>query len=566
MTVSHNDAGRPLPPPAGAAPGPAPTPGGGGADAPPAPAIEMLGIYKRFGPVQASAGAHLRVYPGEIHCLLGENGAGKSTLMKILYGLYAMDAGEIRIRGRTAVIRSPGDAMRAGIGMVHQHFMLVDDFTVAENVIAGMEPRRRGLIDMAAARRLVAEYSRRFGLHVDPGARVEDLSVGQQQRVEILKALIRGAEFLILDEPTAVLTPQEADELFRVMRQLKAEGKTIIFITHKLKETMAVADRVTVLRAGRDAGSMPASQTTPQRLAELMVGRRVLLQVPAPPAQRGPALLQLENVTVKGAGKDLLRSVNLQVRGGEILGIAGVEGNGQLELEEVVAGWRTPDQGRVRIAGRDVAGMGPRRRRRLGLAHIPSDRLRRGLAPALSVEQNVVLGRHWGQPYARLGVLRRPAVRELADAVTSRFDVRGGRGPVGGLSGGNQQKLVVGRELYHNPWVILACQPTRGVDVGAIERIHRELLDMRARGAAVLLISADLDELLALSDRLAVIYEGEIVAEGETGQFTEEMLGLLMAGQRPSGGSGRNAAGRNGTGRDGAGRDGAGPTEATAGD
>jgi len=493
----------------------------------------MVGIQKWFGPVQANADVHLRVFPGEIHCLLGENGAGKSTLMKILYGLYPMDAGEIRVRGRSVTIRSPRDAMDAGIGMVHQHFMLVDDFTVAENVIAGMEPTRGGLIDMARARRRTAEVAQRFGLHVHPDARVEQLSVGQQQRVEILKALVRGAEILILDEPTAVLTPQEADELFHVMRQLKADGKTILFITHKLKETMAVSDRVTVLRGGRVAGTMPASATSPEQLAELMVGRRVMLRVTAPPAQPGPTLLHLDGVTVRGAGKDRLRSVSLRVRGGEIVGVAGVEGNGQLELEEVIAGWRAPDAGRVRISGRDLAGLGPGRRRRLGLAHIPSDRLRRGLAPSLPVEHNAVLGRHWGQPYARLGVLRTGAVRELVNAVVSRFDVRGGPGPVKGLSGGNQQKLVVGRELYHNPWVILACQPTRGVDVGAIERIHRELLRMRARGAAVLLISADLDELLALSDRLVVLYEGAIVAEGEASRFTEEELGLLMAGQRP---------------------------------
>src|SRR5690606_296577 len=321
--------GRPPRTPAGAG-SPTTDDGGGRADTPrasPAPVIEMVGIQKWFGPVQANADVHLRVFPGEIHCLLGENGAGKSTLMKILYGLYPMDAGEIRVRGRSVTIRSPRDAMDAGIGMVHQHFMLVDDFTVAENVIAGMEPTRGGLIDMARARRRTAEVAQRFGLHVHPDARVEQLSVGQQQRVEILKALVRGAEILILDEPTAVLTPQEADELFHVMRQLKADGKTILFITHKLKETMAVSDRVTVLRGGRVAGTMPASATSPEQLAELMVGRRVMLRVTAPPAQPGPTLLHLDGVTVRGAGKDRLRSVSLRVRGGEIVGVAGVEGN-----------------------------------------------------------------------------------------------------------------------------------------------------------------------------------------------------------------------------------------------
>lgn len=498
----------------------------------PRPALQMLNVSKRFGDVQANDNVSLQVFPGEIHCLLGENGAGKSTLMKILYGLYTPDAGEIRIHGRPVSIRSPKDAMNAGIGMVHQHFMLVDNFTVAENVIVGMEPTRRGLIHRAEAERMVEQFGRRFGLHVDPKARVEQLSVGQQQRVEIVKAIIRGSEFLILDEPTAVLTPHEADELFQVMRRLKTDGKTIIFITHKLKETMAVADRVTVMRGGRNVATLKTDDTSPQELAELMIGRRVTLRVTAPPSRQGPPLLALEDVTVRAGGRDALRSVNLEVRGGEIVGVAGVEGNGQLELEEVIAGWRAPDTGRIRLAGQDVTRLNPRGRRRLGLAHIPSDRLRRGLAPSLPLEFNAVLGRHWEKPYARFGVLRRRVVRELADAITSCFDVRGGRGPVRRLSGGNQQKLVVGRELHHNPSVILACQPTRGVDIGAIERIHQELLRRRAQGAAILLISADLDELLSLSDRLVVLFEGQIVAQGRKAEFTESSLGMLMAGQR----------------------------------
>lgn len=500
----------------------------------PAPVIEMINISKRFGDVQANADVNLRVFPGEIHCLLGENGAGKSTLMKGLYGLYPVDAGEIRVRRHPVTIRSPRDAMAVGIGMVHQHFMLVDDFTVAENVIAGMEPTRGGLIDMDEAHRIVTDFGQRFGLYVDPAARVEQLSVGEQQRVEILKALIRGTDFLILDEPTAVLTPQEVNELFHVMQQLKTDGKTIIFITHKLKETMAFSDRVTVLRGGRDVGTMRTADTSPEELAQLMVGRRVMLRVKPPPAKQGPPLLQLDDVTVTGAGKHPLRSVSLRVRGGEIVGVAGVEGNGQLELEEVIAGWRVPDSGRVRIGGRDLTGAGPKLRRRLGLAHIPSDRLRRGLATSLSMERNAVLGRHWSPPYARLGLLRAGHIRQFTAELATRFDVRGSRGPVSELSGGNQQKLVVGRELYHNPWVILACQPTRGVDVGAIERIHQALLAMRSRGAAILLISADLEELLALSDRLVVMFEGEIIADGETDSFTEATLGLLMAGQSPA--------------------------------
>ena len=496
----------------------------------------MRGVHKRFGPVVANDGVDLAVAPGEIHCLLGENGAGKSTLMKILYGLYQPDGGEIRVRGRQVRMRGPRDAMALGIGMVHQHFMLVDRMTVAENLIAGIEPVRHGLIDLARAREQVRAIADRYGLRVDPDARVHDLSVGEQQRVEILKALMRNADVLILDEPTAVLTPQEVDELFHVMQQLKADGKTLIFITHKLRETMAFSDRVTVLRAGRNAGTVQTAATNPQELAEMMVGRHVTLRVSRPPQTPGDVLLELEGVSVTdGRGHARLRGVSLTVRSGEILGIAGVEGNGQLELEEAVAGLRPLAGGKVRIGGQEPLRAGPQGRRDLGLAHIPSDRLRRGLAAPLRLTRNGILGRHWRAPFALRGVLREPPIRSHVSQLLERFQIRGRlEAPAGTLSGGNQQKLVVARELAHGPKVILACQPTRGVDVGAIEQIHAQLLKMRSAGAAILLISADLDELMALSDRLAVLYEGRILVEGPAERFTKPELGLWMAGQRPA--------------------------------
>ncbi|MFO7311575.1 MAG: ABC transporter ATP-binding protein [Bacillota bacterium] len=499
------------------------------------PIVELIGIRKRFGPVVANDGVDLAVLRGEIHCLLGENGAGKSTLMKILYGLYPPDGGEIRVRGQKVHIRSPRDAMALGIGMVHQHFMLVDRLTVAENLIAGQEPVRNGLLDLRRARQAIREMADRYGLRVDPDARVQDLSVGEQQRVEILKALMRNVDILILDEPTAVLTPQEVDELFRVMLQLKADGKTLIFITHKLRETMAFSDRVTVLRNGRHVGTWRTADTSPEQLAEMMVGRQVTLRVARPHRLPGDVLLELDRVSaIDDRGQPRLRDVTLSVRSGEILGIAGVEGNGQLELEEVIAGLRPISSGRIRINGQEPRQPGPRGRRALGLAHIPSDRLRRGLAAPLPVTRNGILGRHWQPPFARRGVLREPAIRSHVGQLLAEFQIRGRLdAPASTLSGGNQQKLVVARELAHGPRVILACQPTRGVDVGAIEHIHSRLLEMRAAGAAILLISADLDELLALSDRLVVMYEGTIVAEGPADRFTRKELGLWMAGQRP---------------------------------
>ncbi len=499
-----------------------------------APAVRMVGITRRFGPVVANDGVDLEVRSGEIHCLLGENGAGKSTLMKILFGLLAPDSGSIELFGRPVRLRGPQDALACGVGMVHQHFMLAGRLTVAENMVAGLEPTRLGLLDSRRARRLVEEASRRFGLAVDPDRRVETLSVGEQQRVEILKALMRQARILILDEPTAVLTPQETEELFSVMRRLREQGHTLIFITHKLRETMAVADRVTVLRAGRNVGTFRPSETTPQELAERMVGRRVRLAPDKAPARRGEPVWALEDVTLRGpGGRARLSSVSLAVHAGEIVGVAGVEGNGQLELEEVACGLRVPDAGRVLLGGRPLGSGGPAAFLALGGAAIPSDRSRRGLAAGFSVEENTILGSQRRRPFVRRGFLQTGAVAEHARGLLLRFDVRapGLRVPVEALSGGNQQKLLVGRELARNPRFILAAQPTRGIDVGATEQVHRELLERRAAGAGILLISTELEELFALSDRLVVLYEGRIVAEGPVEAFDERRLGLLMAGQ-----------------------------------
>ena len=508
----------------------------------------MRGIVKRFGNVIASDHVDFAARPGEIHCLLGENGAGKSTLVKILFGLYPKDGGSIFLDGRPVEIKSPAHAIRLGIGMVHQHFMLVDRLTVLENLIAGMEPTRRGFIDIEAARDHVHSVATQYGLAVDVDARVEELSVGEQQRVEILKALLRSAKVLILDEPTAVLTPQEVDELFRVMQSLKARGMTLIFITHKLRETMAFSDRVTVLRGGRNAGTVNTSETTPEELAEMMVGRKVMLRVERPPAKTGPVLLEARGIDVVDAsGRKRLAGVSLQVRAGEILGVVGVEGNGQLELEEVLTGLRRPASGSVLICGKELwtgkdPSAAPCRFRALGGAHIPSDRLRRGLIESLPLTRNAILGRQ-GEPafhrrgYGGLskpvgGVFNFDAIRRHTEGIVHRLRVRTASptAAASSLSGGNQQKLVVGRELEFDPQVIVAAQPTRGVDVGAIEQIHRELLAMRSAGKAILLISAELDELLALSDRLVVLFEGAIVAEGRAGEFTERQLGLLMAG------------------------------------
>ena len=498
-----------------------------------APALSLHGIVKTYGPVRANDGVDLEVRWGEVHALLGENGAGKSTLMNVVYGLTRPDAGEIVFDGRPVTISGPTDAIRLGIGMVHQHFMLIPPLTVAENVILGHETARSGLMDLAEARAEVGDLARRHGLEVDPAARAQDLSVGLQQRVEILKALYRGARLLILDEPTSVLTPQEAERLFDVIRSLTAQGTAVIFITHKLGEVMAVADRITVMRRGQVVADTTPAESGPPDLARLMVGRPVLLRVDKKPARPGVALLRLEGLRVDDdRHQPAVDGVDLEVRAGEIVGLAGVEGNGQEELVEAIVGLRSPRSGRVVLGTQDVTRLGTRRTLHAGVSFIPADRHRMGAILELAVADNLVLSDYDRPPFAR-GILRRfQAVWEYALKAIKAFDIRteGPAQPLGSLSGGNQQKLVVARELSTDPRVLVASQPTRGVDVGSIEFIHRQIVARRDQGLAVLLVSSELDEVLSLADRVAVIYRGRIVAVLEGDAVERERIGLMMAG------------------------------------
>ncbi len=497
--------------------------------------VEMHGIIKRFGELTALHGVDLVVQEQEIHALIGENGAGKSTLMNILYGLYRPDAGTIRLRGSDAGIHSPRDAIARGIGMIHQHFMLIPPLTVAENVVLGDE--REGLLlrDGPLAAR-VGALEERFGITVDPNARVEDIPLGLQQRVEILKVLYRGSELLIFDEPTAVLTPQEVDELFGIVRTLRDEGKTVIFITHKLREVFAVTDRITVLRAGRNAGELVTKGVTASQIARLMVGRdlRTLeARTPIPPDKRvGPALEVRALRARSDRGAEALRGVDLTVHPGEILGIAGVGGNGQSELAECILGLREPTGGSVTIGGADIAHDDPKRTRARGVSYVPEDRRAAGLVLAFTVADNFILGRQDRPPYARYGILDDDAIQRDGARLANEFDVRppNAKAIVGNLSGGNQQKVVLGRELSEQPKLIVVNQPTRGLDIAATEYVGERLLEQRARGCAVLLVSSELDEIRALSDRIAVMFEGRIVATLSAAEATEERLGLLMAG------------------------------------
>jgi len=475
----------------------------------------------------------LNVRWGEVHALLGENGAGKTTLMNVVYGLTRPDAGEVHFDGRQAHVSGPLDAIRLGIGMVHQHFMLIPPLTVAENVVLGRETARRGVIDLQQARREVAELARRYGLEVDAGARVAELSVGLQQRVEILKALYRGARLLVLDEPTAVLTPPEAERLFEVVHELTAAGSAVIFITHKLGEVMAVADRITVMRRGRVVATTSPAESSPAELARLMVGRPVLLRVEKGAAHPGGPVLRLEDLTVHderhGAAVD---DVSLEVRAGEIVGVAGVEGNGQDHLVEAILGLRHARAGRILLGERDITHDTTRRVLMEGVGHIPADRYAMGVVPELSVADNLVLSDYDRPPFAR-GILRQlAAVLEHARRVVAAFDIRAEspEQPLGSLSGGNQQKVVVARELDSGPRLLVASQPTRGVDVGSIEFIHRQLVTRRDDGMAVLLVSSELDEILSLADRVAVMYQGRVVAVLEGGEIDPDRIGLLMAG------------------------------------
>jgi len=461
--------------------------------------LELKKITKRFGSVVANDSLDLDIERGEVHCLLGENGAGKTTLMKILFGLYSLDQGNIFLDGRLVEIRSPSQAINLGIGMIHQNFMLVDRLSVAENIVAGCEPKRGIFLDMIKARKDVQGLSEKYGF-------------------------------------TSVLTPQEVEELFTILRKLKGDGKTIIFITHKLKETMAVSDRITVLRDGKKVGTVNTSETNPNELAKMMVGRDVILRVHRKERKPGRTILQTRNLFATNQISHLrLRNINLTIKEGEIIGIAGVEGNGQLELEEVLMGLRGIDEGEIILDNLNIGKTSTAKRRELRMVHIPSDRLKRGLIRSQDIERNLLLGSEWNSPFSKRGILSQVAIRKYSQKVIHEFDIRcsSSKEQIDSLSGGNQQKVIIGRELSRDPKVIIAAQPTRGVDIGAIEYIHNTLLKMRDQNKAVLLISAELDELMSLSDRILVIYEGEIIAEGP--DFTEEELGLLMAGQKKEG-------------------------------
>jgi simple sugar transport system ATP-binding protein len=506
-------------------------------------AVEMRGIVKQFPGVLANDHVDFEVRKGEIHALVGENGAGKSTLMNILYGLIKPEGGEIRIEGRPVTLNGPRDAIRHGIGMVHQHFMLIPVFTVGENVVLGREPTRAGdVYDAGRSRQQITALTKRYGLALDPDARVGDLPVGLQQRVEIVKVLYRGANILILDEPTGVLTPRESIELFKVLRDLVKSGKTIIFISHKLKEVLEISDRITVMRRGKVVGHLQTKQTDEAEIARMMVGRDVLLRVDLHAAKPGPTVLRVENLTANSdQGIQAVRGLSFELHRGEILGVAGVEGNGQSELIEVLAGTRHATGGRVFLADREVENLGAAAIRLAGVGHIPEDRRGAGLVLNYSVADNLILGRQRTRLFSREGfVLRIKAILDWAKRLINEFDIRtpSMTTPARNLSGGNQQKIIVAREMASDPKVLLASQPTRGVDIGAIEFIHRRLVAERDEGAAILLVSAELEEVRSLSDRIAVMYEGKIVSI-EPGDASEERLGLLMTG----GGSDRLKAG-----------------------
>ena len=496
------------------------------------PVVELRGITKRFPGVVANDHVDFDLRGGEVHALLGENGAGKSTLMNVLYGLYHQDEGEIFLQGRPVRIGSPHDAIANGIGMVHQHFMLIPVMTVAENIVLAAEPSKGPFLDQREAERRVRELADSLGFRIDPHARVESISVGQQQRVEILKALYRGAKTLILDEPTAVLTPQEARELFAIVRSLTAQGKSIIFITHKLHEVLEIADRITVLRRGVTIDTVPRSQATEDGLARLMVGRDVLLRVDKKPAEPGEALLSVDGLTVRDErGLEAVRDVSLQVRAGEIVGIAGVDGNGQSELIDALTGLRGVESGRIRVGDEDLTRASARDALDAGLGHIPEDRQLRGLVLDFTLAENIALHDYAKPPDSRYGWLFPRRLIERARGLLQEFDVRGGRPetPASALSGGNQQKVVLAREISRDPRVLLAAQPTRGLDVGAIEFVHRRLVQERDEGRAILVVSFELDEILSLSDRILVLYEGQIVGEYSP-DVSEQELGVAMTG------------------------------------
>ena len=503
-------------------------------------AIEMLHITKRFPGIIANDDITLQVKKGEIHALLGENGAGKSTLMSVLFGLYQPEEGIIKKDGVEVSIKDPNDANALGIGMVHQHFKLVECFSVLDNIILGVEPNKLGFLQKAEARKKVMALSEKYGLRVDPDALISDISVGMQQRVEILKMLYRDNEILIFDEPTAVLTPQEIDELMEIMRGFKKEGKSILFITHKLNEIMAVADRCTVLRKGKYMGTVDIKDTTKEELSRMMVGRDVQLQVDKKPAKPGKVVLDVENVTMQSPQhkKDAVRNVSFQVHAGEIVCLAGIEGNGQTEFIYGLTGLEKINGGKIMLDGKDITSESIRQRSKDGMSHIPEDRHKHGLVLDYSLENNIVLQRYWQPEFQKNGFIRSDKVREYSDRLIEQYDVRSGQGSstiVRSMSGGNQQKAIIAREIDKDPTLLVAVQPTRGLDVGAIEYIHRQIVAERDKGKAVLLVSLELDEVMNLSDRILVMYEGEIVGEFDPKTTTVQELGLYMAGARKQG-------------------------------
>jgi len=495
--------------------------------------IEMLDIRKEFGTFVANDNITLQLAKGEIHALLGENGAGKSTLMNVLFGLYQPEGGEIRVHGNTVNITDPKVANKLGIGMVHQHFMLVEDFSVTENIILGSEPTTAGMISTKVAAKKVQELSELYGLNVDPYEKIHDISVGMQQRVEILKTLYRGAEMIIFDEPTASLTPQEIKELIQIMRRLTEEGKSIILITHKLKEIMDVSDRVTVIRKGKGIGTLITAETNPNELASLMVGRQVEFTTVKGESNPTEEVLNVKDLVVTDyRGIEKVKGLNLSVRRGEIVGIAGIDGNGQSELIEAITGLRKVKSGKVYLNGNDITGKRPRKITESGVGHIPQDRHKHGLVLDFPIGHNIALQTYYKNPNTKNGLMNYATISKKANEIIQKYDVRtqGAHEPARALSGGNQQKAIIGREIDRNPDLLIAALPTRGLDVGAIEFIHQSLIEQRDNGKAVLLISFELDEVMNVSDRIAVIYDGQIVDIKNPKQTNEQELGLLMAG------------------------------------
>ncbi|MDO5038627.1 ABC transporter ATP-binding protein [Clostridium sp.] len=497
-------------------------------------AVEMLNIRKEFPGIVANDNVTLKLKKGEVHALLGENGAGKSTLMGMLFGMYQPDRGTIKINGKEEKITNPNKANDLGIGMVHQHFKLVENFTVTENIILGCEPKKGLVVDIKKAAKKIEELSKSYGLNVDPYAKIEDISVGMQQRVEILKMLYKNADILIFDEPTAVLTPQEIEDLMKIIKNLIKEGKSIILITHKLKEIKAVSDKCTVIRRGKYIGTVDTKKTSEAEMAKMMVGREVSFKVDKKKSEPKEEVLKIDDISVKNNKKVLgLKNFSLSIRSGEIVGIAGVEGNGQNELVEAITGLRKVESGKVIYKNEDITNEKTKKRIDKGIAHIPEDRHKRGLILDYTLEENMIIEVYNKEPFSKRGILNKSAIRKYAEKILNEFDVRSGEGPISKartLSGGNQQKAIIGREVELNPDLLIAVQPTRGLDVGSIEYIHKRLVEQRDKGKAVLLISLELDEVLNVSDRIAVINGGELIGIVNSDETNENEIGLMMAG------------------------------------